>query len=204
MELVGRGDDARCGLQLVVHASWLGFSWSISPEQPLPFPVLLCNLGPTGVSGGLSQLYALQCRCGTSGLLWQSVHPQPSSGPSSVPPYWQGFLQLPAAPCVGANPGPQLSALRLSVGPVAAQLEPEEEEEGCMGLGCTARGLRALCPTRHLLNVTWEHRDFSFNEGGYLVRPTMVVISLNQHRLWEMVGPPDPPGWAHRGGGHAG
>ncbi|KAM6317253.1 glutamate receptor ionotropic, NMDA 2C [Podargus strigoides] len=41
---------------------------------------------------------------------------------------------------------------------------------------------------RHLLNVTWEHKDFSFNEGGYLVRPTMVVISLNQHRLWEMVG----------------
>ncbi|KFZ52195.1 Glutamate receptor ionotropic, NMDA 2C, partial [Antrostomus carolinensis] len=41
---------------------------------------------------------------------------------------------------------------------------------------------------RHLLNVTWEHRDFSFNEGGYLVRPTMVVISLNPHRLWEMVG----------------
>uniref|UniRef100_A0A8D2Q4Y4 Glutamate receptor n=1 Tax=Varanus komodoensis TaxID=61221 RepID=A0A8D2Q4Y4_VARKO len=41
---------------------------------------------------------------------------------------------------------------------------------------------------RHLLNVTWEHRDFSFNEGGYLVRPTMVVISLNRHRLWEMVG----------------
>uniref|UniRef100_A0A8B9EWI8 Glutamate receptor n=1 Tax=Amazona collaria TaxID=241587 RepID=A0A8B9EWI8_9PSIT len=51
------------------------------------------------------------------------------------------------------------------------------------------RGLWAPCLTRHLLNVTWEHRDFSFNEGGYLVRPTMVVISLNQHRLWEMVGP---------------
>ncbi|XP_009983105.1 PREDICTED: glutamate receptor ionotropic, NMDA 2C-like, partial [Tauraco erythrolophus] len=89
-----------------------------------------------------------------------------------------------------------LSAPRLSVGPMAAWLEPEEEEdeeeeeneEGCTGLGCTARGLQALCPTRHLLNVTWEHRDFSFNEGGYLVRPTMVVISLNQHRLWEMVG----------------
>ncbi|XP_061472067.1 glutamate receptor ionotropic, NMDA 2C isoform X2 [Rhineura floridana] len=41
---------------------------------------------------------------------------------------------------------------------------------------------------RHLLNVTWENRDFSFNEGGYLVRPTLVVISLNRHRLWEMVG----------------
>jgi len=73
---------------------------------------------------------------------------------------------------------------------VAAWLELEEEEEkkGCVGSGCMARGSRALCPTRHLLNVTWEHRDFSFNEGGYLVRPTMVVISLNQHRLWEMVG----------------
>lgn len=73
------------------------------------------------------------------------------------------------------------------------ELEPEpEEEEGSMGLGCTIRGLWVLCPTRHLLNVTWEHRDFSFNEGGYLVRPTMVVISLNQHRLWEMVGPQPP------------
>uniref|UniRef100_A0A663DUE4 Glutamate receptor n=1 Tax=Aquila chrysaetos chrysaetos TaxID=223781 RepID=A0A663DUE4_AQUCH len=55
-------------------------------------------------------------------------------------------------------------------------------------VGRDSRGLQALCPTRHLLNVTWEHRDFSFNEGGYLIRPTMVVISLNQHRLWEMVG----------------
>ncbi|XP_011360362.1 glutamate receptor ionotropic, NMDA 2C [Pteropus vampyrus] len=41
---------------------------------------------------------------------------------------------------------------------------------------------------RHLLNITWEGRDFSFSPGGYLVRPTMVVIALNRHRLWEMVG----------------
>uniref|UniRef100_A0A8C5LJA8 Glutamate receptor n=1 Tax=Jaculus jaculus TaxID=51337 RepID=A0A8C5LJA8_JACJA len=41
---------------------------------------------------------------------------------------------------------------------------------------------------RHLLNVTWEGRDFSFSPGGYLVRPSMVVIALNRHRLWEMVG----------------
>lgn len=68
-----------------------------------------------------------------------------------------------------------------------------------MGLGRMARGSQALCPTRHLLNVTWEHRDFSFNEGGYLIRPTMVVISLNQHRLWEMVGPPDLPRDRHSG-----
>ncbi|XP_070339682.1 glutamate receptor ionotropic, NMDA 2C isoform X5 [Equus asinus] len=41
---------------------------------------------------------------------------------------------------------------------------------------------------RHLLNVTWEGRDFSFSPGGYLAQPTMVVIALNRHRLWEMVG----------------
>uniref|UniRef100_A0A6I8PEY9 Glutamate receptor n=1 Tax=Ornithorhynchus anatinus TaxID=9258 RepID=A0A6I8PEY9_ORNAN len=41
---------------------------------------------------------------------------------------------------------------------------------------------------RHLLNVTWKERDFSFNAGGYLGHPSMVVISLNRHRLWEMVG----------------
>nr|XP_035157586.1 glutamate receptor ionotropic, NMDA 2C isoform X3 [Callithrix jacchus] len=41
---------------------------------------------------------------------------------------------------------------------------------------------------RHLLNVTWEGRDFSFSPGGYLLQPTMVVIALNRHRLWEMVG----------------
>uniref|UniRef100_G1RHN7 Glutamate receptor n=1 Tax=Nomascus leucogenys TaxID=61853 RepID=G1RHN7_NOMLE len=41
---------------------------------------------------------------------------------------------------------------------------------------------------RNLLNVTWEGRDFSFSPGGYLVQPTMVVIALNRHRLWEMVG----------------
>uniref|UniRef100_G1TWT2 Glutamate receptor n=1 Tax=Oryctolagus cuniculus TaxID=9986 RepID=G1TWT2_RABIT len=43
-------------------------------------------------------------------------------------------------------------------------------------------------PGRHLLNITWEGRDFSFSPGGYLVQPTMVVIALNRHRLWEMVG----------------
>ncbi|XP_078506939.1 glutamate receptor ionotropic, NMDA 2C [Lissotriton helveticus] len=41
---------------------------------------------------------------------------------------------------------------------------------------------------RHMLNVTWENRDFSFNEDGYLVKPSMIVISLNPQRNWEMVG----------------
>lgn len=47
--------------------------------------------------------------------------------------------------------------------------------------------LVSLPHRRHLLNVTWEGRDFSFSPGGYLVQPTMVVIALNRHRLWEMV-----------------
>ncbi|XP_069510959.1 glutamate receptor ionotropic, NMDA 2C isoform X2 [Ambystoma mexicanum] len=41
---------------------------------------------------------------------------------------------------------------------------------------------------RNMLNVTWEQRDFSFNEEGFLVKPSMVVIALNPQRLWEMVG----------------
>lgn len=55
------------------------------------------------------------------------------------------------------------------------------------GVQAELRGLWLLLPHRHLLNVTWEGRDFSFSPGGYLVQPTMVVIALNRHRLWEMV-----------------
>ncbi|XP_048652714.1 glutamate receptor ionotropic, NMDA 2C [Marmota marmota marmota] len=56
-----------------------------------------------------------------------------------------------------------------------------------IGLG-DGDSLTPLPCYRHLLNVTWEGRDFSFSPGGYLVQPTMVVIALNRHRLWEMVG----------------
>lgn len=62
-----------------------------------------------------------------------------------------------------------------------------------MGEGASGPGqgwgdtLVSLPHRRHLLNVTWEGRDFSFSPGGYLVQPTMVVIALNRHRLWEMV-----------------
>uniref|UniRef100_UPI00398F18EA glutamate receptor ionotropic, NMDA 2C-like n=1 Tax=Pristiophorus japonicus TaxID=55135 RepID=UPI00398F18EA len=41
---------------------------------------------------------------------------------------------------------------------------------------------------RHLLNVSWEGKDLSFNEDGYLVRPSMVVTTLNRGRFWEPVG----------------
>ncbi|XP_039595930.1 glutamate receptor ionotropic, NMDA 2C [Polypterus senegalus] len=41
---------------------------------------------------------------------------------------------------------------------------------------------------RHMLNVTWEQKDFSFNSDGYLVNPSMVIITLNRERQWEKVG----------------
>ncbi|OWK49447.1 Glutamate receptor ionotropic, NMDA 2D, partial [Lonchura striata] len=58
---------------------------------------------------------------------------------------------------------------------------------------------------RYFMNITWGQKDFSFNEDGYLVNPSLVVISLNKERSWEVVtsgdsgGPqvtlsPRPPG----------
>ncbi|GAA6104637.1 glutamate receptor ionotropic, NMDA 2C [Tachysurus ichikawai] len=41
---------------------------------------------------------------------------------------------------------------------------------------------------RHMLNVTWEHRDLSFNAQGYLTNPSMVIIALDRERLWDKVG----------------
>ncbi|KAM3863640.1 glutamate receptor, ionotropic, N-methyl D-aspartate 2Ca [Diretmus argenteus] len=41
---------------------------------------------------------------------------------------------------------------------------------------------------RHMLNVTWEHNDFSFNSNGYLVNPSMTIITLDRERQWDKVG----------------
>ncbi|XP_018612526.2 glutamate receptor, ionotropic, N-methyl D-aspartate 2Ca [Scleropages formosus] len=40
----------------------------------------------------------------------------------------------------------------------------------------------------YMLNVTWEDKDFSFNSEGYLVNPSMVVITLDRERQWDKVG----------------
>lgn len=43
------------------------------------------------------------------------------------------------------------------------------------------------------MNITWDNRDYSFNEEGFLVNPSLVVISLTRDRTWEVVsGRPDP------------
>lgn len=37
------------------------------------------------------------------------------------------------------------------------------------------------------MNITWDNRDYSFNEDGFLVNPSLVVISLTKDRTWEVV-----------------
>lgn len=51
------------------------------------------------------------------------------------------------------------------------------------------------------MNITWDNRDYSFNEDGFLVNPSLVVISLTRDRTWEVVSP--SPGLGHRDGPHA-
>jgi len=40
---------------------------------------------------------------------------------------------------------------------------------------------------RHMLNVSWENTDFSFNSDGYLVNPAMIIITLDRGRQWDKV-----------------
>ncbi|KAM9837106.1 glutamate receptor ionotropic, NMDA 2C-like [Aulostomus maculatus] len=41
---------------------------------------------------------------------------------------------------------------------------------------------------RHMLNVTWERKDLSFNSQGFLSNPSMVIIALDRERIWDRVG----------------
>ncbi|XP_056153164.1 glutamate receptor ionotropic, NMDA 2C-like [Lampris incognitus] len=41
---------------------------------------------------------------------------------------------------------------------------------------------------RHMLNVTWEKKDLSFNSQGFLTNPSMFIIALDRERLWDKVG----------------
>lgn len=62
---------------------------------------------------------------------------------------------------------------------------------GCGGVTTTA--VTVTRPRRYFMNITWGQKDFSFNEDGYLVNPSLVVISLNKERSWEVVSVPDVP-----------
>lgn len=38
-----------------------------------------------------------------------------------------------------------------------------------------------------MLNVTWERKDLSFNNQGFLSNPSMVIIALDRDRIWDKV-----------------
>lgn len=50
------------------------------------------------------------------------------------------------------------------------------------------------------MNITWDNRDYSFNEDGFLVNPSLVVISLTRDRTWEVVSSRPDLGWGERPG----
>jgi hypothetical protein len=52
----------------------------------------------------------------------------------------------------------------------------------------------SLPPHRYFMNITWDNRDYSFNEDGFLVNPSLVVISLTRDRTWEVVSPAQTSG----------
>ncbi|XP_040294434.1 glutamate receptor ionotropic, NMDA 2C [Bufo bufo] len=41
---------------------------------------------------------------------------------------------------------------------------------------------------RHMMNIMWQERDLSFNTQGFLLNPSMLVITLTPQRVWEEVG----------------
>uniref|UniRef100_A0A4X2KSV4 Glutamate receptor n=1 Tax=Vombatus ursinus TaxID=29139 RepID=A0A4X2KSV4_VOMUR len=59
-----------------------------------------------------------------------------------------------------------------------------------LGQDCRAqnRSQRGESLHRYFMNITWDNRDYSFNEDGFLVNPSLVVISLTKDRTWEVVG----------------
>ncbi|XP_073444089.1 glutamate receptor ionotropic, NMDA 2C [Dendrobates tinctorius] len=62
---------------------------------------------------------------------------------------------------------------------------------------------------RHMLNIVWQERDLSFNGKGFLLNPSMLVITLTPQRVWEEVGRWERgiirmkyPVWPRYGSGH--
>uniref|UniRef100_H3B3B4 Glutamate receptor n=1 Tax=Latimeria chalumnae TaxID=7897 RepID=H3B3B4_LATCH len=46
---------------------------------------------------------------------------------------------------------------------------------------------------RYFMNISFDRKDFSFNDDGFLVNPSLVVMALTKDRSWEMVG-----SWDHQ------
>ncbi|XP_072311888.1 glutamate receptor ionotropic, NMDA 2C-like isoform X1 [Eucyclogobius newberryi] len=59
-----------------------------------------------------------------------------------------------------------------------------EGHADCIGAGRTDNNSLY----RHMMNVTWERKDLSFNSQGFLSNPSLLLIALDRDRLWDKVG----------------
>ncbi|XP_071657174.1 glutamate receptor ionotropic, NMDA 2D [Patagioenas fasciata] len=83
----------------------------------------------------------------------------------------------------------------------------ERGPAGALRADCTAnRTQHRQGLHRFFRNITWGQRDLSFNERGFLLNPSLVVLALSHERRWEVVGSWEgralrllQPGWLRAG-----
>uniref|UniRef100_A0A8C5JY81 Glutamate receptor n=1 Tax=Jaculus jaculus TaxID=51337 RepID=A0A8C5JY81_JACJA len=134
------------------------------------------------------------------GYVWFMVGPQlAGGGGSGVPgeaPLLPGGAPLPAGLFAVRSAGWRDDLARrvaAGVAVVARGAQALLRDYGFLpelGHDCRAqnRTHRGESLHRYFMNITWDNRDYSFNEDGFLVNPSLVVISLTRDRTWEVVG----------------
>uniref|UniRef100_A0A2K5CDS2 Glutamate receptor n=1 Tax=Aotus nancymaae TaxID=37293 RepID=A0A2K5CDS2_AOTNA len=135
-----------------------------------------------------------------SGYVWFMVGPQLAGGGGSgapgEPPLLPGGAPLPAGLFAVRSAGWRDDLARrvaAGVAVVARGAQALLRDYGFLpelGHDCRAqnRTHRGESLHRYFMNITWDNRDYSFNEDGFLVNPSLVVISLTRDRTWEVVG----------------
>ncbi|CAD7692407.1 unnamed protein product [Nyctereutes procyonoides] len=134
------------------------------------------------------------------GYVWFMVGPQLAGGGGSgapgEPPLLPGGAPLPAGLFAVRSAGWRDDLARrvaAGVAVVARGAQALLRDYGFLpelGHDCRAqnRTHRGESLHRYFMNITWDNRDYSFNEDGFLVNPSLVVISLTRDRTWEVVG----------------
>nr|XP_012609812.1 glutamate receptor ionotropic, NMDA 2D isoform X1 [Microcebus murinus]XP_012609813.1 glutamate receptor ionotropic, NMDA 2D isoform X1 [Microcebus murinus] len=135
-----------------------------------------------------------------SGYVWFMVGPQLAGGGGSgapgEPPLLPGGAPLPSGLFAVRSAGWRDDLARrvaAGVAVVARGAQALLRDYGFLpelGHDCRAqnRTHRGESLHRYFMNITWDNRDYSFNEDGFLVNPSLVVISLTRDRTWEVVG----------------
>ncbi|OWK16196.1 hypothetical protein Celaphus_00004681, partial [Cervus elaphus hippelaphus] len=128
------------------------------------------------------------------GYVWFMVGPQLAGGGGSgapgEPPLLPGGAPLPAGLFAVRSAGWRDDLARrvaAGVAVVARGAQALLRDYGFLpelGHDCRAqnRTHRGESLHRYFMNITWDNRDYSFNEDGFLVNPSLVVISLTRDR----------------------